>query len=256
MEHSFELDLTWGAKIKELELIKKKKKTLDDLCASEQISRTTYEYLDQKLTAETADVETTLKSLSDSMTARAQELEGQISSLEISIANLVMYHAIGDIDDTTYESQNKTILLRLEAARQELKNVKNSLLNVLSETLETAEPAPEPETAQPIEETISEEQATPAAEEAPQTEPVQVVEPVPEAPSVTLETEAETSQEVEEEKVLETIEAEQTVAFPQPTEEATVEDTSDETVESVTPLSVTSEEVSAPPVAEETYSPF
>jgi len=182
LENSFELDLTWGTKVQELDLIKKKKKTLDELLTSEKISQSTHEYLDKKLTEETTGVEAQLKSLLDSMTARAQELEKQIGGLEISLANLEMYHATEEIDNKIYENQNKIILLGLEAAKQELRSVKNSLLSTLSEDVETIE-APSTLTTKdekPVETQETEEQGIEKTTEAKYestNEPVESTEP-------------------------------------------------------------------------------
>jgi len=193
LEHSFEIDLTWGTKIQELDLIGKKKQALDRLLASERISKSTFEYLEKKLTEETVNLEAQLKSLSDSMTARAQDLEQKIRQLEISLANLEMCHVTGQIDDKTYGIHNATILLGLEAAKQELGNVKDSLLNALSGAVtieelrkpEKEEVAPveipkaeEPEEVQEAEErTIFE---TPAAECSQPCETVESAEPIQE----------------------------------------------------------------------------
>jgi hypothetical protein len=147
MENLFETDLIWRTKTRELDLVKKKKKTLDELFETEKISGATHEYLDKKLSEESTNLEAKLKSLSDSMTARAQELEEQIGHLEISLANLEMQYAISKLDEISYENQNKIILLNLEAKRNELKGIKNSLLNTFSESLEIQEePVEEKET--------------------------------------------------------------------------------------------------------------
>lgn len=250
MEPSFEVNLTWGAKIKELDSVKKKKTTINALFGSEQISKSTYEYLEKKLTDEIVGIETNLKLLSDSMTARAKEIEEQIVELEISFANLEMYHATGEIDEKTYEGQNKAILLRLEAAKQELENAKNSLLNVLSETVE---PMLKPEI-----ENLIEEQSTPTTEKESEDMPVKSEGSNLEVPCVTAEAEMETNQGIEEEKALDVGDeelAERTVAPTQIEQKSTVEDASGETGESVSTISIDSaDEVSAQVAAEQVSS--
>jgi len=160
LEHSFELDLTWRSKVRDLDLTKKKKQTLDELFASQKISQSTYDHLEKKLTEETTIIEAKLKELSDSMTARAKELEKQIGLLEISLANLEMYHATGEIDDETYENQNKTILLNLEAIKQEIRTVKNFLLEFVEEKMLPKEVVEKAETSSEhkVEETSSHEE--------------------------------------------------------------------------------------------------
>ncbi len=136
LEHPFELDLTWRKKIKELDVVRKKRQTLDNLYTSQRISQSTFEYLDKKLGGEASDLEDSLKNLSDNMTQRAQELEKQIGELELSLALLEMHHATGEIDDKTYENPNKSIALNLEALQQEIKTLKSSLLEFVSESSE------------------------------------------------------------------------------------------------------------------------
>lgn len=235
MEPSFEVNLTWGAKIKELDSAKKKKTTINALFDSEQISKSTYEYLEKKLTNEIVDIETNLKLLSDSMTARAQEIEEQIVELEISFANLEMYHATGEIDEKTYEGQNKAILLRLEAAKQELENAKNSLMNVLTETME---PMSKPET-----ENLVGEQSTPDTEKESENMSVKSEESNLEVASVTAEANMETNLGVEEAKAPEVGDeklADRAAASTQFEQGATVEDASSEAGESISPISIDS----------------
>ena len=142
LEHPFEIDLTWRKKLKELETLKKKKQTLDELHASQKISQSTYECLEKKLVGEAIETEAQLKTLSDNMTNRAQELEKGIVDLELSLAMLEMYHATGEIGDKTYENPQKTILLNLEATKQEIKTIRSSLLEFVKETIEENEVSP------------------------------------------------------------------------------------------------------------------
>ncbi len=173
LQHSFELNLAQRMKIRELELIKKRQQTLEKLSASERISQSTYEYLKKKLTEETINLEAELKSLLDNMTVVAQELESQMGGLELALANLEMHYATGEIDEQTYENQNKAILLSIDAVKQEVKNIKNSLLETVLESVEKekkvptlvkteeAEPEPEPQ----AEEAVPEEPVESSREE-------------------------------------------------------------------------------------------
>jgi len=173
LQHSFELNLAQRMKIRELELIKKRQQTLEKLSTSERISQSTYEYLKKKLTEETIKLEAELKSLLDNMTVVAQELESQMGGLELALANLEMHYATGEIDEQTYENQNKAILLSIDAVKQEVKNIKNSLLETVLESVEKekkvptlvkteeAEPEPEPQ----AEEAVPEEPVESSREE-------------------------------------------------------------------------------------------
>lgn len=183
LEHPFEIDLTWRRKLKELETLKKKKATLDELYASQKISQPTYEYLEKRLVGEAIETEAHLKTLSDNMTARAQELEKGIVDLELSLALLEMYHATGEIDDKTYENPQKTILLSLEATKQEIKTLKSSLLEFVKETIEENEVSPKPEEAESTEVaaiTATEEGSITELQIDESTVPVEDVQPVQE----------------------------------------------------------------------------
>jgi len=119
-KYSFELST------KELEVTKKKKQALDNLYSANKISKTTYETLEKELTKAITELEGHLESIKTRMATRAQELEQQISTLELFLASLEIHHAAGDLDDETYEKQNKAILLGLEATRQELDEIRMS----------------------------------------------------------------------------------------------------------------------------------
>jgi len=138
LAYSFDLEITGRRKIIELGIAKKKKQVLDDLLASESISQSTYDYLEKELTRGLTDLEADLKSITDKMTARAKELEEQIGALELSFAKLEIHRAAEEVEDETYEKQNQIIVSRLKAAKQELDAVKKSLLEIVSETIETS----------------------------------------------------------------------------------------------------------------------
>jgi len=130
---------------KELDLAKKKKQALDNLLASDKISRSTYDYLEGELTEAMADLESHIKTLMNKMNARAQDLESQLNTLEVFLASLEIHHAAGDIDDETYDKQNKAILLGLDATRQELNDIKGSLSKTVSGSGKLPKEEPEPE---------------------------------------------------------------------------------------------------------------
>jgi len=172
-EYSFELVT------RELDLTKKKKEALDNLFASNKISQSTHDYLEKELKEAISELEDYLKTLMDKMTARAQELEKQVGTLELFLASLEIHHAAGDVDDETYEKQNKAILLGLEATKQELSDIKNSLSKAVTEAAEVpAEPSEPVETtaetteATEVTEPVKEEEALPV-EEPPAYEPTE-----------------------------------------------------------------------------------
>jgi len=156
---------SWGYSLelvtRELELTEKKKQALEDLFTSERISQSTYDYLERELKEMIADLEVHQKSLMEKMTTRAEELEKQIKSLELFLANIEVHHAAGQMEDETYEQQNKAILLGLEAAKQELNAIKTSLMKLTPASTiapETIEPekAEDPATESAIETAESE----------------------------------------------------------------------------------------------------
>lgn len=140
---------------RELELAKKKKQALDDLLAAGRISQSTYGLLEKELNGSIHDLETYQQSLFDKMTARADALEKQVESLELFLANLEIHHAAGDIDEQTYESQNKAILLALEATKQELDDIRSSLSGIVPEAIEAPTEQATTETTKEAEETTT-----------------------------------------------------------------------------------------------------
>jgi len=156
---------------KELEVTRKKKQALDNLFAERKISQSTYDYLKSELTKAISELENDLKRLKDRMATRAQELESQLSSLELLLASLEIHHAAGDVDDETYEKENKAILLGLEATRQELNDIRNSLQRPSAEATEapveieeaTVEETEKVESERP---TVEEEQTVASYEES------------------------------------------------------------------------------------------
>ncbi|RLI36923.1 hypothetical protein DRO55_02505 [Candidatus Bathyarchaeota archaeon] len=181
---------------KELELAKKKKKALDDLYTTGRISESTYKYIERELTEAIIDLEAHLKSLVEKMTARAEELEKQIRSLEIFLANLEIHYAAGDIDEESYRNQNNAITLGLEATKQELESIRNSLGKVKPEEKVEA-PKPEVVEEKPTKEKV--EEPTEVAPEAPSEAPAETApEAAPEAAPQPTPTPAPTPASVEE----------------------------------------------------------
>jgi len=144
---------------KELEVTRKKKQALDNLFAERKISQSTYDYLKSELDKAISELEGNLKKLKERMMTRAQELESQLSSLELLLASLEIHHAAGDVSDETYEKENRAILLGLEATKQELNDIRNSLqgppaeATIEEKTTEEAEAAEAEKPATELEQT-------------------------------------------------------------------------------------------------------
>ncbi len=114
----------------ELELARRKKQALDDLLSTGRVSRPTYEHLEKGLTGTMRDLETQLRSHAERMTDRAEELEKQTQLLELLLAKLEIHHAAEEIDDGTYGKQRDAVELGLAATKNELNQIRNSLMKV------------------------------------------------------------------------------------------------------------------------------
>lgn len=116
---------------RELELVKKKKEALDSLFNAGRISRSTFDYLNKDLAEAITGVEGDQKKLTGKMASRANELDSQLKSLEIFLANLEIHYAAGEIGEEAYKHQGNAIALGLEATKQELKNIKGALIQLI-----------------------------------------------------------------------------------------------------------------------------
>jgi len=155
-KHSFEVVSN------ELELISKKKKALDSLFSSGKISQATYDYINKELSSSLKEIEALQRNITDKMTARARELEKQAKSLEVFLANLEIYHAAGEVDQTTYNQQAEALKLGLEASNKELKEINQALLTLIPKT-----PVSAPEkTAVDVDESVELEEEGESTEEA------------------------------------------------------------------------------------------
>ena len=197
---------------KELELVKKKKRALDELQATGKISQSTYETLERELTDAFSGLESYHKSLIGKIKARTSDLERQISTLELFLANLEIHHAAGEIDYESYNRQSQAITLGLGATKEELNEIIAILATVApaEETPEAAEAKPEvpveaeapmaEEPQEPSEGEAAFVEAELAAEstveeetvEVAETEPKPETEPVPEKPTLVAPREVET----------------------------------------------------------------
>ncbi len=154
---------------KELELLKKKKQALEDLFSSQRISQLTYEHLSREIGETLADVEKYLETVIRKMKGRMDSLEKHLGILEISLANVEILHATGEIDDETYEAQSRALSLGLESMKHEMEEIKGALEKITEKPAEEAVVSEEKE----VEEAVS---AEPSLEEKPSEPTVEAVE--------------------------------------------------------------------------------
>ncbi len=205
----------------ELELIKQKRNALENLLNSGRISQTTYEYYSKELAELEEEIENRRKALVEKMNAKISHLENQLQVLEMLFAEIEISHAVGKMDEETYNRQRDALSTGLEFARQEL--------NALKDTLSSVEPF-KAEAEAPAEQQILTEEAVEETVQVP-TEP-QEEEKVEE--QVTVETvETVESMEVTPEETQPPIETEETPVEETPIEEINVQTVEAETEEAV-----------------------
>lgn len=205
----------------ELELIKQKRNALENLLNSGRISQTTYEYYSKELAELEEEIENRRKALVDKMNAKISHLENQLQVLEMLFTEIEISHAVGKMDEETYNRQRDALSTGLEFARQEL--------NALKDTLSSVEPF-KAEAEALAEQQILTEEAVEETVQAP-TEP-QEEEKVEE--QVTVETvETVESMEVTPEETQPPIETEETPVEETPIEEINVQTVETETEEAV-----------------------
>ncbi|MCW4021429.1 MAG: CdvA-like protein [Candidatus Bathyarchaeota archaeon] len=123
----------------ELELVKKKKQTLDELLAKKRMSQPTYGHLVKRLPENIVELEDRQRLLASSMTGRADELEKQTAFLELVLTNLEIRHIADEIDGETYASHKEAITLGLDATKAELAEIRNSLAQIVPASAELSE---------------------------------------------------------------------------------------------------------------------
>ena len=262
-KHSFE-------KIgKDLELARKKKQTLDDLFNSGKISQNTYESINNEITNAVTELEARQKGVSEKMTSKITELEEQINTLEMFLANSELQYAAGEIDEQSHERESGAFNLALEAIKQQLNAIKETLREIIPKAVReiSGEPSKPVETL-PTEGTTETKPETPAEipleEEPTETlsekslEPEPTVEETEKAETeTTTEVPIETAKEapIEEVTVEEKAEAlpETPIEKESPISEETVEQTIEET--KVAPEATTGVTVEETPTEEKIEVP-
>ena len=112
------------------------------------------------------------------MKARASDVVGQISTLELFLANLEIHHAAGETEDESYSQQNDAIALGLEAAKNELIEI-GSLLSTVTLPEETTK-AGEAELEVPVKGEPAAAMVSPASSESEREVPEAESESTPE----------------------------------------------------------------------------
>jgi S-DNA-T family DNA segregation ATPase FtsK/SpoIIIE len=168
----------------EYEIAKKKKQALDNLFETGRISQATRDSFENDITAVIMEIEKQQKDLLGKMQGKTQELEGQIKTLETLLANYEIEHAVGEIDEESYQREITLLSTGLETAKHELEVIKEAT-NQLCPPVE----APTTEPSLPAEESKVEAVQNAPVESAP-VAPAEVeveVAPSPEEPAVTTE---------------------------------------------------------------------
>ena len=180
----------------EYALTLKKKEALEQLLKTGRISQSTYDDFSKEIDATLEALENQKKALMEKMKAKVNELETQIKTLEVFLVNLEIQRVTGEVDETAYENQAKSLTAGIEAAKQEL----SSMLNAMDELSLKAEPVEVKEVLKPFE-SSSVAYEEPAEEPKGETEEESAeqfpsVEPEPAVESSTVE-EVESEEKVE-----------------------------------------------------------
>ncbi|UCC33028.1 MAG: CdvA-like protein [Candidatus Bathyarchaeota archaeon] len=220
---------------KDLELTKKKKQALDDLFQEGKISQSTYEALNIELTGAIIEVEARRKAITEKITSKISELEQQITVLEMFLANSEIEYVAGEIDEELHQRETSAFALGLEATKQELDSIKESLSTLVPEEPLTTPTSPSEATEEVEKEELVETQPEIAAEALPE------LETVSEEPLTEELTEAPTEEAFVEEVTEISEEVPSDVTPEEPPEEASVEEqfqpseeTAEQTIEEIT----------------------
>jgi hypothetical protein len=110
----------------EYEVARKKRQALDKLLNAGKISQSTHGIFNKEIDDAIADIERQQKVLLEKMAAKVVELEGQVKTLEILLANFEIRHVTGEIDEDVYQRENVLLTTGLDAAKDELEEVKDA----------------------------------------------------------------------------------------------------------------------------------
>jgi hypothetical protein len=183
---------------KDLESARKKKQTLDNLFNTGRISQSTYDSLNTELSKAVVEVEARQRELAGQMSSKIAELEEQVGTLEMLLASSEIQYAAGEIDDELHAHESKAFSLGLEATKQELNAIKNTIASIMQGTIEpqpqlksyeiTVEEAPKTEevTEEPLETTVETPVEEKTIEATTETQPETPAQMPTEAPAETV----------------------------------------------------------------------
>jgi len=174
----------------ELDLAKRKKHALDDLCTAGRISQSTYENLGKELSEEIQGIEARQKVLAEKMTYKLDELEQQMQALEVFLANSEMSYVAGELSEELHTQESSALSLGLEATKQELNFIKDVIIQLIPKeatttptttptTTETAEAASTETVMEKASEVVSSVPIEAPAEVTPVSEETKIEPPAP-----------------------------------------------------------------------------
>ena len=191
---------TWKAKFEEvnveLDLIQRKKETLEDLYNAGKISQFVCECLSKELAQEIENAQTRRKALAEKMTGKLNELEEQRIALEVFLANTAMAHVAGEINEELYAKENSAVELGLDATKTELNSIKDIVIEFVPKEAESTTEHP---AVSPMEDTVenrtefADEETTETTSNVPIAVPIEIphttsedsVEPAQQSPTET-----------------------------------------------------------------------
>jgi predicted nucleic acid-binding Zn-ribbon protein len=177
-------------------LAMKKRQALGNLLEMGKISQTTHSLFTREIDDAVAEIESQRKALLEKMSSKAMELEGHIRTLEILLANFEIQHAVGEVDNDTYNRQMEILSGGLESAKKELSDVQDAVNQLSSDevTVQQETEAVETQPSEPEVKLSEEPPQTMEQEDEPDQTVVQAVECRVESSSSDVEPEAEESQ--------------------------------------------------------------
>jgi hypothetical protein len=114
----------------EFEMAKKKKQALDNLYETGRISQTTHDAFNDDISAVIEEIEKQQYGLLERMKNTTQELDDQIKILESLLTNYEIQHAVGEIEEDTYQREIHLLGTGLETARRELEKINDAICKI------------------------------------------------------------------------------------------------------------------------------
>ena len=118
--------------LREIEIAKKKRLTLDNLLSRKRLSQPTYDHLLKGICGNIHELESHQKSLTINMTNRILELKKQIKILEKLIACLEIKYIDEEINKEKYLKNNEIFINGLSESQIELNHIENAKMKIYS----------------------------------------------------------------------------------------------------------------------------